>query len=48
MKREDIITLIQKELDENPKATSMDISKKYRIPFKIVEIFRMKIAKNMK
>ncbi|MCU5226736.1 MULTISPECIES: hypothetical protein [Bacillus cereus group] len=45
MKKKDILISIQKELEENPKATSLDISKKYRIPFIIVEIFRIRIVK---
>ena len=45
MKEEDIITLIQKELEENPQTTSTNISKKYHIPFKIIEIFRRRIAR---
>ncbi|MCR8861252.1 hypothetical protein [Bacillus pseudomycoides] len=45
MKKKDILVSIQKELRENPQATSLDISKKYRIPFIIVEIFRIRIAK---
>ncbi|MBJ8107628.1 MULTISPECIES: hypothetical protein [Bacillus cereus group] len=45
MKKKDILVSIQKELEENPQTTSLDISKKYRIPFIIVEIFRIKIAK---
>ncbi|MEI2311158.1 hypothetical protein [Bacillus nitratireducens] len=45
MKKKDILVSIQKELEENPQTTSLDISKKYRIPFIIVEIFRIKLAK---
>jgi len=45
LKEEDIITLIQKELEENPQATSICISKKYHIPFKIIEIFRRRIVR---
>ncbi|MGS0479784.1 hypothetical protein [Bacillus cereus] len=47
MKKEGILISIQKELEENPQATSLDISKKYRIPFIIVEIFRIRIAKKI-
>ena len=38
--KEDIITLIQKEVEGNPEATSIEISKKLRIPFTIVEMIR--------
>ncbi|MEX6702941.1 hypothetical protein ABS315_25655 [Peribacillus frigoritolerans] len=48
MKKEDIITLIQKEVEENSQATSIEISKKHRIPFTIIEVFRRKIEKKMK
>ncbi|MEX6702936.1 hypothetical protein ABS315_25625 [Peribacillus frigoritolerans] len=48
MKKEDILIFIQKEFEENPEATSIDISKKYKIPLTIVEMFRRKIEKNMK
>ncbi|HDR4464906.1 MULTISPECIES: hypothetical protein [Bacillus] len=47
MKKDDIITLIQKELEKNPQATSIDISKKHRIPFIIVEILRKKLDKKL-
>ncbi|MBJ7986917.1 MULTISPECIES: hypothetical protein [Bacillus] len=47
MKKEDFITLVQKELEEHPQATSIDISKKKQIPFKIVEIIRIKLAKKL-
>ncbi|MBF7148071.1 hypothetical protein [Bacillus toyonensis] len=47
MKKEDILISIQKELEENSQATSLDISKKHRIPFIIVEIFRIRIAKKL-
>ncbi|MDR4985918.1 hypothetical protein [Bacillus cereus] len=45
MREKDILISIQKELEENPQATSLYISQKYRIPFIIVEIFRIRIAK---
>jgi hypothetical protein len=48
LKKEDIILLIQKEVEENPQATSIDISKKHRIPFTIVEMLRRRIGKNRK
>lgn len=47
MKKEDIITLIQKEVEGNPEVTNIDISQKYRIPFIIVNMFRRKFEKNM-
>ncbi|MEX6702945.1 hypothetical protein ABS315_25675 [Peribacillus frigoritolerans] len=48
MKKEDIIPLIQKELEGNPQATSIEISKKHRIPFTIVEMLRRRIEKKLK
>lgn len=48
VKKEDILIFIQKEFEENPEATSIDISKKYKIPLTIVEAFRIRIEKNRK
>lgn len=45
LEKKDIIKLINKELEENPKVNSFEISKKYRIPFIIVETFKRKIEK---
>ncbi|WP_158302006.1 hypothetical protein [Paenibacillus mesophilus] len=47
MKKEDVIALIQKEVEENPQVTSIEISKKYGIPFYTVEIVRSRLAKNV-
>ncbi|WP_158606781.1 hypothetical protein [Paenibacillus ginsengarvi] len=44
MKEEDIIALIQKEVKENPQVRSIEITKKHRIPFAVVEMFRRKLA----
>jgi hypothetical protein len=45
LKKEDIINVIQKELGENSQVKSIEISKKYRIPFTIVEMFKRKLEK---
>jgi hypothetical protein len=45
VKKEDIFIIIQKEFEDNPEATSIDISIKHKIPLTIVEMFRRKIEK---
>ncbi|MED4584654.1 hypothetical protein P9578_17920 [Brevibacillus choshinensis] len=45
MKKEDILFSIQKEMQDRPEVTSLEISQRYKIPFVIVEIFRLKLKK---
>jgi hypothetical protein len=45
LRKADIIALIQKEVEENPHAASIEIAKKHRIPVTMVEMFRRKLAK---
>lgn len=47
MKKDDMMALIQKELEEHPQVTSIEIAKKHRIPFHIVQIFRNKIERKI-
>ncbi|NUK29473.1 hypothetical protein HT574_04980 [Parageobacillus sp. VR-IP] len=43
MKKAEIQTIIEKELEQNPEITSNDIAKKHRIPLVIVELLKRKI-----
>ena len=45
MKKEEILFLIRKELEEYPEVSSKEISQKYSIPITIVEIFRYMLEK---
>lgn len=45
---EDVRYIIHKELEENPETTSLAISKKYRISFIIVEMFKRRIERKLK
>ena len=40
MKKEELMSVIQKELEGNPQTTSIDISKKHRIPLTAVHLLR--------
>ncbi|WP_171646083.1 hypothetical protein [Paenibacillus phytorum] len=46
MNKEDISALIQKELEEHPQSTNLEIAQKYRVPLHIVQLFRNKLQKN--
>lgn len=48
MTRDELIAIIQEELKNNPKATSIKIGKKHKMPFHIVEVFRIKIIREQK
>jgi hypothetical protein len=43
LKKEDIQAIMEKELEQNPEITSIDMAKKHRIPFSIVELLKRKI-----
>ena len=43
LKKEEIQAIIEKELEQNPEITSIDMAKKHRIPFPIVELLKRKI-----
>lgn len=45
MTRDELTANIQKELTDNPKASGIEIAKKYKIPFHVVEVFRKEILK---
>lgn len=45
MKRENIKSILQKEWEQNPETTSIDIVKKYKLPFFVVEAFRKRMEK---
>jgi hypothetical protein len=45
MKREQIQSILQKELEQNPEVTSIDIVKKHKLPLFIVEAFRRRMEK---
>lgn len=45
MKKIDMFASVQKELQEKPEVTSVDISKKLGIPLVLAEIFQIKLKK---
>jgi hypothetical protein len=45
VKRENIHFILQKELEQNPEVTSIDIAKKHKLPLFIVEVFRRRMEK---
>lgn len=47
MTKNEMITIIKNELTTNPQATSMGISKKYKIPFKLVQVFKVIISRDV-
>lgn len=45
VKKEDIYSILQKEWEENPETTSIDIAKKHKLPFLVIEAFKKGIKK---
>jgi hypothetical protein len=45
VKRENIPSILQKEWEQNPETTSIDIAKKHKLPLFIVEAFRRRMEK---
>lgn len=43
MNKDELVSIIQKELKDNPKVTSLEIAVKHKIPVNIVDIFRRRI-----
>lgn len=48
MNKDKLISIIKKELKNNPKATSIEIAKKHKIPLHIVELFKKMISSKQK
>lgn len=47
MRKNDIRAWIQKELDEHPDITSIQLAEKYRIPLHIVQMMKDKLLKGV-
>lgn len=45
MTKEELLSIIRTELKNNPKESSLNIAKKNKIPFNIVELFKRRITK---
>lgn len=44
MKKDELISIIENELKNNPHVTSTEITKKHKIPWHAVEVFRKMIV----
>lgn len=47
MTKDELISVIQKELVENPKADAVEIAKKHKIPLHIVEMYKRRLLKGL-
>jgi len=45
MTKDELLSIIRKELTSDPLITSIYIAKKYKIPLNIVELFKRRISK---
>lgn len=48
MTKDELISIIQKELTENPLINGIEIAKKHKLPLHIVEMYRKRILKGQK
>ncbi|MBT2728266.1 hypothetical protein J7E63_15130 [Bacillus sp. ISL-75] len=48
MTKNELLSIIRNELQNNPKETSLNIAKKIKIPINIVELFKRRITKEQK